>query len=207
MNSPEYRVRRATVDDLEGLRGLWRTMNLPEAGIERRVTEFHVVESEDGRLHGALGIEITGRQGRLHGEVFEDFALADEFRGLLWQRMQAVALNHMLARLWTQETAPFWRQTGFQAADEAALKKLPEAWGADPARMLTLALRDEELLEKALEGTFTLLKEQERQRTEKMLRRGRKLKFIATMLAVILALFVVVTSVRLLMSHIGGLRR
>lgn len=207
MNSPVYRVRRATVDDLEGLRGLWRAMHLPDTGLERRVTEFQVVESEDGRLHGALGLEITGRQGRLHGEVFLDFALADHLRGLLWQRMQMLAQNHMLARLWTQETAPFWKQTGFQAADEAALKKLPEAWGGDPARMLTLALRDEEALEKALEGTFELLKEQERQRTEKMLRRGRKLKFIATMLAVVLALFVVVTSVRLLLSHFGSLRR
>ncbi len=207
MNSPVYRVRRATVEDLEGLRGLWRAMNLPETGLERRVTEFQVVESEDGKLHGALGLEITGRQGRLHGEAFEDFALADDLRGLLWQRMQAVAQNHMLARLWTQETAPFWKQTGFQAADEAALKKLPETWGADRARMLTLALRDEEVLEKALAGSFALLKQQEQQRTEKLLRRGRRIKFIATVLAVILALFVVVTSVRLLLNHIGGLRR
>jgi N-acetylglutamate synthase-like GNAT family acetyltransferase len=207
MNSPAYRVRRATVDDLEGLRGLWRAMHLPETGLERRVTEFQVVESEDGQLHGALGLEITGRQGRMHGEVFLDFALADHLRGLLWQRMLALAQNHMLARLWTQETAPFWKQTGFQAADEAALKKLPAAWGVDPARMLTLALRDEELLEKALEGTFALLKAEELRRTEKILRRGRKLRFIATMLAVILALFVVVTSLRLLLGHLGGLRR
>ncbi len=205
MNSPAYRVRRATVDDLEGLRGLWRTMNLPAPEFERRITEYQVVESEDGQLHGALGLEINARQGRLHGEVFSDFALADALRDLLWQRMQALALSHGLSRLWTQETAPFWKQLGFQPPDEAALKRFPQSWaGGDTAKFLTLALRDEESLEKALASNFELLMAEERRRTEKFFRQGKTVKFIVTVFTVMLALFVAIMSLRLLLSHIGG---
>jgi N-acetylglutamate synthase-like GNAT family acetyltransferase len=207
MNSPANRVRRATVDDLEGLRGLWRIMNLPAPEFERRITEFQVVESGDGGLHGALGLEISARQGRLHGEVFSDFALADNLRELLWQRMQALALSHGLARLWTQETAPFWKQNGFQPADEEALKRIPGTWAADSSRILTLVLRDEESLEKALAANFELLKEEERRRTEKFFRRGKTIKFIVTVFTVMLALFVVIMSLRLLLNHIGSMRR
>ena len=207
MNSPAYRVRRATVDDLEGLRGLWRTMNLPAPEFERRITEYQVVESGDGQLHGALGLEIIARQGRLHGEVFADFALADSLRELLWQRMQALALSHGLSRLWTQETAPFWKQHDFQPADEAAAKKLPETWASgDASKFFTLALRDEESLEKALAANFELLKEEERRRTEKFFRQGKTIKFIVTVFTVMLALFVAIMSLRLLLNHIGGLR-
>jgi N-acetylglutamate synthase-like GNAT family acetyltransferase len=207
MNSPVYRVRRATVDDLEGLRGLWRTMNLPAPEFERRITEYQVVESTDGCLHGALGLEISARQGRLHGEVFSDFALADSLRELLWQRMQALGLSHGLARLWTQETAPFWKQQGFQPADGAALKKFPETWAAsDASKFFTVALRDEESLEKALAANFELLKEEERRRTEKFFRRGKTVKFIVTVFTVILALFVAIMSLRLFLSHLGSMR-
>jgi len=208
MNSPAYRVRRATVDDLEGLRGLWRIMNLPAPEFERRITEFQVAESGDGQLLGALGLEIIARQGRLHGEVFADFALADSLRELLWQRMQALALSHGLSRFWTLETAPFWKQLGFQPPDEAALKKLPETWAVgDASKFFTVTLRDEESLEKALASNFELLKEEGRLRTEKFFRRGKTVKLVVTVFTVILALFVAITSLRLLLSHIGSLRR
>jgi N-acetylglutamate synthase-like GNAT family acetyltransferase len=207
MSSPAYRVRRATVDDLEGLRGLWRIMNLPAPEFERRITEFQVVESGDGQLHGALGLETVARQGRLHGEVFLDFALADGLRELFWQRVQALALSRGLSRLWTQETAPFWKQLGFQAPDEAALKRMPQTWAGESSKFLTLALRDEESLEKALASNFELLMAEERRRTEKFFRRGKTIKFIVTVFTVILALFVAIMSLRLLLNHFSVLRR
>jgi N-acetylglutamate synthase-like GNAT family acetyltransferase len=207
MNSPAYRVRRATVDDLEGLRGLWRTMNLPAPEFERRITEYQVVESGDGQLHGALGLEIIARQGRLHGEVFADFALADSLRELLWQRIQALALSHGLSRLWTQETAPFWKQLGFQPPDAAGLKRFPSAWAGESPKFFTLAVRDEESLEKALASNFELLMAEERRRTEKFFRRGKTIKFIVTVFTVMLALFVAIMSLRLLLNRMGVLRQ
>lgn len=207
MTAPAHRVRRATVEDLEALRGLWHSMRLPASELERRVTEFHVAESADGHLHGALGLEINGRQGRLHGEVFSDFALAETLRELLWQRMQALALSHGLTRFWTQENAPFWKRTGFQPPGEDALKRLPAAWTADAPRFLTLELRDEEALEKALQSNFELLKAEEHRRNQQILRHGRAVKLIVTLLTIGLAAFVAITSLRLLLNHISSLHR
>ena len=201
MHSSAYRVRRATVEDLDALRQLWQLMHLPASGLERRVTEFQVAESGDGVLHGALGLEINGRQGRLHSEMFSDFALAETLRELLWQRMQALALSHGLARFWTQETAPFWKQTGFQPPDEAALKRLPAGWAADAPRFLTLELRDEEAVEKALQSNFKLLKAEEAARTQRLLRHGKVVKVIVTLLTVGLAAFVAFMSLRVLLER------
>lgn len=205
MSEPAYRVRRATVDDLQGLLALWESMHLPTAGLERRLTEFQMVESKDGRLLGALGMEIAGRHGKLHSEGFNDFALADDLRHQLWQRMQSVATNHGLARLWTQESAPFWNHSGFHPANEESLKKLPGQWVSEQSGWLTLKLRDEEALQLSLDKEFARFKEAEQERTQGAMRRARTLKFVTTLLAVVLALFVIIVSIYIFL-HRGNLR-
>src|SRR5580704_8798426 len=112
MNAGLYRVRRATVDDLPVLQSLWASAHLPAAEFERRFTDFQVVESADGALMGAIALEVAGRHGRLHSEAFADFGLADNLRELLWARMQSVAENFGLSRLWIAESAPFWKRNG-----------------------------------------------------------------------------------------------
>ena len=194
MSQSSYRVRRATVDDLPGLLAIWEAMHFPTPDLERRLTEFQVVESADGRLLGALGIEIAGRQGRLHSEGFNDFALAESLRHQLWERMQSVAANHGLARLWIRETAPFWNHIGFQPANEESLKKLPGQWAEVQSGWLTLKLRDEEALEISLDKEFARFKQEEQEHTQGALRRARLLKSFATLLAVVLAIFVLVVS-------------
>jgi N-acetylglutamate synthase-like GNAT family acetyltransferase len=186
MSSPEYRVRRATVDDLPILQALWVQMRLPVVDLEKRPTEFQVAESADGILLGAVAMEISGRAGRIHSEAYHDFALSEILRQHLWERLQSLAANHGLARLWTRETAPFWSRNGFHAPDDAELAKLPPAWGRDLPGWLTLQLRDEEALEMALEKEFTRFKLEEKRRMEKVLRQGKILNFIGTALAILL---------------------
>jgi len=201
MSSPPYRVRRATVDDLPLLQALWTEMRLPADELERRPTEFQVVESADGNLLGAVGIEISGRIGRIHSEAYHDFGLSEILREQLWERLQSIAVNHGLARLWTRETAPFWTRNGFHAPDAAESKKLPAAWSPDPAGWTTLKLRDEEALEKALETEFTRFKLEEKRRTEKMLRRGRILNVIGVVLAVLLFISVMTFTIYWLLHY------
>ncbi len=140
---------------------------------------------------GALGMQINGRHGMVHSESFSDFALADTLRQLLWARMQSVISNHGLARLWTRETAPFWKQHGFQRADDAALNKLPEAWATEQTDLLTVQLRDEAALEISLEKEFARFKAEEKRSIARAMSQGRVLKFVATVLAIILAAGVV----------------
>jgi N-acetylglutamate synthase-like GNAT family acetyltransferase len=207
MSEAAYRVRRATVDDLESLRKLWVTMGYVLEGLDKRMTEFQVVEGSEGGICGVIGLEVAGRQGRVHGEAFVDFATAEELRGLLWERLKVVAANRGVARFWTEESAPFWRQAGFERPGEAALGKLPTGWGGEKARWLTLEVWDEDTVDKTLARELAQFKGQERAQQESILRRGRVIKFVATMLAIILAIVVGVFTVRVLQGHPEMLHR
>lgn len=205
MSQSEYRIRRATVDDLESLRNLWQAMSFPLAGLDKRVTEFQVVEADGGGICGMAGLEVAGRQGRVHGEAFLDFSRADEMRALLWQRLQMVGANRGVARYWTDETAPFWRQAGFDGPGDAAWIKFPAGWGGERSRWLTLQAWDEDAVEKSLAKDLAQFKDYERAQQEIVLRRGRMIKFIATMLAIILAIFVGIFTLRLVQNHLETL--
>src|SRR5262245_24687114 len=109
MNTANYIVRRATLDDLDALRPIWETMRLPVEDLEKRLTEFQVAEAEDGRIVGTVGLQTVARHARIHGEAFADFAAADAVRPQFWERIQTLAINHGIVRLWTREEAPFWK--------------------------------------------------------------------------------------------------
>lgn len=194
MSSTHFHVRRATVDDLPALQALWQSMDFPvsELGLERRLTEFQVVADDTGRLLGAVGLELAERQGNIHHEAFSDFGLSGHLRPLLWDRLQTIATNHGLFRLWTREDAPFWKQTGLRPADASLRGKLPAAWQTE-GEWLVLQLRDEAALQ-AISGEkeFGHFMQEERARTQKTLERARLLKQAATLAAIVLALFVLV---------------
>jgi hypothetical protein len=194
MSESNYRVRRATVDDLKELTSIWAAMKYPVADLERRLTEFQIVETSDGRLLGALGMEMAGRYGRMHSEGFTDFGLADSLRPKLWERMQSVANNHGLVRVWIQETAPFWNRNGLDPANAETLKKLPAAWSTFPGLWLTIQLRDEAAVELSLDKELAKFMEFEKARTAQAMRQARVLKFIAGVVAVLLAIAVGVVS-------------
>src|SRR5262249_35968233 len=107
MTSPSLTIRRATVDDLPALKAMWSAAQWPVSELEGRLTEFHVVES-GGQFAGALAVQIIRQHARLHSEDYADFAVADDSRKLFWERIQVIAANLSVFRLWTQETSPFW---------------------------------------------------------------------------------------------------
>ena len=110
VSSSKYRVRRATLDDIGQLAAQWEAMHYPTEDLARRVTEFQVAEDPDGKVVGAVGLQIAERQGLVHSEAFSDFALAEHLRPLLWDRVHAVATNHGLLRVWTRGQAAFWNR-------------------------------------------------------------------------------------------------
>ena len=114
MTTPPQQVRRATVEDLPQLIALWKQENLPWEQLEKRFKEFQVVEGEGGRVLGMLGLEVAGPEGRVHSEAFARPELADPLRELLWERVQVVAKNHGMVRIWSQFSTPFWNHCGFK---------------------------------------------------------------------------------------------
>ena len=183
MDSSNYRVRRATLDDLKQLTALWQTMHFAIEDLGKRVTEFQVTEGADGKVLGAIGLQTTERQGRLHSEGFADFALADQLRPLLWERIQSVARNNGLLRLWTQEKAPFWSRSGLLPADAETMQKLPAGWRSSPADWLTLKLKDDIETVMSLDKQFAMFMESEKQRTARAFQHARILKMVATLIA------------------------
>lgn len=195
MNASEFTVRRATVEDLPALTALWQSMNLPSNGLDRRLTEFQVAVDAAGKLVGAVGFQVAGKQALLHSEGFTDFGVADTVRPLLWERLQTVAANHGTVRVWTQESAPFWKQNVFTRPEADTLTKLPPVWAESAGEWFCLKLREdvEEVL--SLDKEFALFAETERERSRSTLQQARVLKTLATIVAVILAIVVLAGSI------------
>ena len=179
MNEPQYHLRRATVDDLPGLKVLWERARLQVLDLEKRLTDFQLLVSDAGDLIGAIGLHIEGKQGHVHSEAFAQPEQDAQFRDQVWERIQVVARNHGLVRLWTREAAPFWQQqAGFAEASEELVKKRPASFGDAPGRWLMLQLREEHLAALSLEREFELFQAGQKQETEKLMQLGRKLKII-----------------------------
>ncbi len=207
MSSSNYRVRRATLDDLGQLTALWQAMHYPTEDLARRITEFQVAEGLDGKLVGALGLQIAERQGLIHGEVFSDFALAEQLRPLLWDRVHSVATNHGLLRIWTQEKAPFWNHCGLVRAEADALEKLPMLWRGPSSQWLTLKLKDDVETVISADKEFALFMQSEKQRTEQVFHQARALKTVATVVALVLLLVVLGWGISLVVRTPGLLPR
>jgi len=179
MNDPQYNLRRATVDDLPGLKILWDRARLQVLDLEKRLTDFQLLASDAGDLIGAIGLHIEGKQGQVHSEAFAQPEQDAKFRDQVWERIQVVARNHGLVRLWTREAAPFWQQqAGFAEASAELVEKLPASFGDAPGRWLMLQLREEHLAALSLEREFELFQAGQKQETEKLMQLGRKLKTI-----------------------------
>jgi len=187
MTAATLRVRRATVEDLDMLRPMWESMHLPGAILEPRLTEFQVVENAEGQIVGGIGFQIGGNQGHLHNEAFTDFGLADSSRELLWKRVQTLAANHGIFRVWMREKTPFWTQLGFKAATEEDLKRLPEAWNTEGSPWFTLQLKDEITIS-AVEKELAMFMSAQKKQSERTMDQLRVLKKVALVVAIVFAI-------------------
>lgn len=199
MTASTLRVRRATVEDLDTLRPMWTSMRLPVAELEPRLTDFQVVENAEGKVVGGIGLQLGQRCGRLHSEGFSDFAIADAARELLWTRIQALASNHGMFRLWTRDKTPFWSGIGFKLADAETLKKLPEAWKTEDPSWFTLQLKDEAAMA-SLEKELAMFMAAEKRSSDRVFQQARTMKMIANLIALILLLLAFLAAIYVLMK-------
>ena len=179
MTPARLQIRRANVDDLPALRSLWLAANFPADELEARLTEFHLVEA-GGQFAGALGLQILRQHARLHSEDYADFSVADAARELFWERIQKIAANHGVFRIWTQETSPFWTHWGFQPANAEMLARLPEEWKNLEGRWLSLELKNEDVIKAAMENQFAGFMAAEKKQTARVAGQARTLRLIIT---------------------------
>lgn len=177
-------------------------MKLPAPELERHLTEFQIVENPEGKVLGGIGFQIAGGSGRLHSEGFTDFAIADQARELLWNRIQTLASNHGILRLWARETVPFWNGVGFKPADAEALKRLPDAWKTDDTSWFTLQLKDEATIA-SMEKELAMFMAAEKRSTDRVFQQARTAKTIANLIAILLFLFALGAAIFMLMKRPG----
>jgi N-acetylglutamate synthase-like GNAT family acetyltransferase len=179
MSSPDLCIRRATLDDLDAIKALWISMRLPAGELEKRLMEFQIAETGDGRLIGAIGVQIAHQHTLLHSEGYTDFGAADAARRLFWEKIQTLAANHGVFRLWTQERSPFWKSFGFQPPNAEILARLPREWkNAFDGGWLTLQLKDEAVIAAALEKEFAQFMAAEKRDTDRVAGQARTLNTI-----------------------------
>jgi N-acetylglutamate synthase-like GNAT family acetyltransferase len=187
MNPATIRIRRATTDDFQGLKSIWNSMRLPAGELEKRLTEFQVIEAGNGQIVGAIGVQNIGRHALLHSEGYTDFAMADAARQLFWERIQTITAHHGVFRLWTQENSPFWVRWGFQPATIEQLERLPAEWKRPGEKWLTIQLKNEEAIA-ALEKELEAFRESEKKRTAETLDQARTMTTTITVIAFILGI-------------------
>lgn len=179
-----FNVRRATLEDLHSLKGIWDIARLPSLELEKRLTDFQVVSRADGVLTGCLGLRMASGQGHLHSMAFYTPEGERDCLPLLWERMQTLARNHGLARLWVKGQVPFWTTAGFHPPDDKDLGRLPKEFGDPTATWLTLSFRDENLMPDVVAQEFELFQMQQRETAEKLAKQARLMKLLVALIAV-----------------------
>jgi N-acetylglutamate synthase-like GNAT family acetyltransferase len=181
MNPTQLSVRRATVDDRDALKILWASMRLSPDDLERRLTQFQVVENADGEIVGAIGIQFSWQHALLHNESYSDFSIADTARQLFWERIQTLASHNGIFRVWTQERSPFWKNFGFQPPNAEVLARLPEEWKNEfDGGWLTFQLKNEEAIAAALEKEFVPFMTEEKLGTKRIFEKAKTISTIIT---------------------------
>lgn len=185
MPASDVTIRRATLDDLETLRGLWRESRLPEYDLEKRFTEFQVAVDANGWILAAVGLRFAGPQGQIHSVAVRRRDREEELLEGLWERLLALATQHGALRLWTRDTTPFWGRHGFGTARAEEKKAFPAGFGHVEEPWSTLKLRDEPLKLIAAEEQLEAYLELEKSKTDQAVRRAQFLKVFATVIAVV----------------------
>lgn len=178
-------IRRATLDDLEVLRGVWREFGLVEHELEKRFTEFQLAVDAHGWILATLALRFTEHQGQVHSLTVRRTDLSRELTSALWDRTLALAEQHGAYRLWTRERGDFWGSVGFLPSVETGTPEAPLAFGGG-RHWLTLKLREEPLKLIAAEEQLEAYLELERLKTDQMVRRVQVLKILAVGAAIVL---------------------
>jgi N-acetylglutamate synthase-like GNAT family acetyltransferase len=202
MNPTQLSVRRATVDDLAALKKIWETMRFPADDLEKRLTEFQIAENSAGEIIGAIGVHVVRQHALLHSEGYADFSLADAARNLFWIRIQTLASNHGVFRLWTQERSPFWKSFGFQPPTAEAMPRLPSEWKNEfDGGWLTFQLKDEATITAALDKEFAQFMAAEKRDTDRVAEQARAFKTILTVIGFAIGILSFGVAIYLFVHH------
>ena len=118
---PGYHIRAAEPRDLDRVKTLLETAELPVSGVESQFGTSYAVAEENGELIGAVGIEVHGRYGLLRSAVVapsqrgRGVGEALVFDRIDWSMRQELDALFLL----TTTAAEYFPRFGFAAIDRA----------------------------------------------------------------------------------------
>jgi N-acetylglutamate synthase-like GNAT family acetyltransferase len=183
--TPEYQLRRATLEDLPELKRIWTENRFEVESLEKRFTEFQIAIDAWGQIAGMIGLHIIKNEGVVHSEAFRDLNQSLEIRPLLWERILIVAKNHGLVRLWMLPTSTFYREQGMVEITETQRALLPEGFGSPLADWAILKLKDETQQALAMEKEFEIFVANQRMESERVIQQATVLRLVAYLLLIL----------------------
>jgi N-acetylglutamate synthase-like GNAT family acetyltransferase len=192
MSLPVHTVRRATINDLAALRAIWREERFAVGELERRFTEFQVIEASDGQVIGALALQIQGNQGHIHSEAIALPEHTEAMREVLWDRLKKVSGNHGLVRLWTSAAHSHWTNADFRAPSEVEQGKRPSQFGNVLEGWLVLQLKEESAQAISLEQELAIFREAQKAESLAFHQQANKIKLFATFIAFLVLILVII---------------
>jgi N-acetylglutamate synthase-like GNAT family acetyltransferase len=139
-------IRTATNADLEPMIALLREADLVLDGVEEHVGSFIVAE-RDGRLTGAMGLEVRGADALLRSAVVAPGERGAGTGRALFERLEALARARGVTSLYllTTTAADYWSRLGFTIVTRddvpVDVRQSPEFTGACPASATVMARR------------------------------------------------------------------
>ena len=104
-------------------------------------------------------------------------------------RIQTLAANHGVFRIWTQERSPFWKSYGFQPPSAEVLGRLPAGWKNEfEGGWLTLQLKNEEVITAAFEKQFAGFMAAEKQSIERVTEKVQTFRTVVTVLGFVIGI-------------------
>lgn len=176
-------ARRAAVEDLAALQALWMENGLPWEALGEYLNEFQVTVDDSGLITGAIGLLIEGGQALLHTEAVRPGTDADVSRAALWRRVQIVARNQGVERIWTQEDADYWRASGFSPVPPPLVERAPASFLKSADAWLACDLMDPERAKAMINEQLAIMEAQRLQAAEEFQRKVRIFRIAAILLA------------------------
>lgn len=180
-------ARRATLDDLPTLKGLWATNGLPVLECERHLTEFQVIERPDGVVIGTVALRIAGANALLYGEAYHPGPSMDQARPPAWHRILALVRNQSVGRVWLRGSIradSYWASVGFHSPTAAEIKLRPGMFGPSEGPWFVCVIFDEKLLEGEVKKEILAFQEESRRTNERLAIQALWFKRIAGFIAV-----------------------
>ena len=119
----------------------------------------------------------------------------------MWERIQKLAANHGVFRVWTQEASPFWTRWGFQPANAETLERLPEEWKPLEGKWLTLELKNEDAIKTALGNQFASFMDTEKKQTVEVAARAKQIRTFFTVIFFAIGIICFALAFYLLFHH------